>query len=750
MAWRDMTIGKKIALGFGAVLVLLCAAGVLSYTGVGGIVQNAGEVIEGNRLDGVLAQRELDHLNWANKVNALLTDDKVSKLNVETDPHKCAFGKWLYGEGRREAEKLVPSLAPLFKEIEDPHNQLHTSAVAIGEQFRPANSSLPGFLAEKESDHLKWSAQICMLFISNGAKLTVESDPHKCAFGKWLYSEEAKASVAGNPELERLLEAVKEPHAKLHESAAAIGQTYKQVHPGLIITLMARLDDHRCWVQKVSEAIITGRTELGVETDPNLCAFGKWLNSQEARDYAQGAPTLAAIFNDIKPPHDKLHESAVEIQAALRAGQREKAQEIFKSVTLPSLSLVAKGLNQAIAEERSLVEAQEKAKRVYTTATQEQLEATRGLLAQMRAGAEKALEGQSKARQVYASQTMPALHKVQGLLHELRAESRRNIMTDQAMLDAAQNTKLLVSLISAAAMAVGILVAFFLVRVISAVLSRISQRMGEGAEQVAAASTQVAGASQSLAQGASEQAASLEETSSSMEEMASMTRQNAENARQADDLMKETGQVVQDANNSMKQLREAMGKITAASDEMAKIIKTIDEIAFQTNLLALNAAVEAARAGEAGAGFAVVADEVRSLAMRAAEAARNTTQLIQDNRANIKQGSGLVQTTDDAFGQVLNSTEKVGKLVGEIAAASGQQSQGIDQINQNTTTMDQVTQQVAANAEESAASSEEMAGQAQALQEMVRELNAMVQGSKDGGKRRRLAGKEKTPLLPEP
>jgi methyl-accepting chemotaxis protein len=270
-------------------------------------------------------------------------------------------------------------------------------------------------------------------------------------------------------------------------------------------------------------------------------------------------------------------------------------------------------------------------------------------------------------------------------------------------------------------------------RAINRALRRTARRMGRGADQVAAASDQVSGASQSLAQGAGEQASSLEETSASLEQMASMTQQNADNAGQADGLMKEAGQVVAGANRSMGELQEAMAKITADSEEMAKIIKSIDEIAFQTNLLALNAAVEAARAGEAGAGFAVVADEVRNLAMRAAEAARNTSQLIESSIAGIRQGSELASATGESFGQVAESTARVGELVAEIAAASSEQAQGIQQVNQAAGEMDKVTQQVAANAEESAAAAEELSAQAQQMQGMVGELRRLVEGADAGG-----------------
>jgi methyl-accepting chemotaxis protein len=193
----------------------------------------------------------------------------------------------------------------------------------------------------------------------------------------------------------------------------------------------------------------------------------------------------------------------------------------------------------------------------------------------------------------------------------------------EAGTQAAATARHLMLLFSGSAMLLGILIAFFLTRSIVKPINRIIAGLNDGSEQISSASSQVSGASQQLAQGASEQAAALEETSSSLEEMASMTRQNADNANEANLLINDTGRVVEQANDSMTELTGSMKDISAASDETAKIIKTIDEIAFQTNLLALNAAVEAARAGEAGAGFAVVADEVRNLAMRAADAAKN-------------------------------------------------------------------------------------------------------------------------------
>lgn len=206
--------------------------------------------------------------------------------------------------------------------------------------------------------------------------------------------------------------------------------------------------------------------------------------------------------------------------------------------------------------------------------------------------------------------------------------------------------------------------------------------------------------SQNLSEAASEQAAALEETSSSLEEMSSMTHQNAENTARANELMTKAQEVAKKANLSMDDLTGSMKEMAQASEQTQKIVKTIDEIAFQTNLLALNAAVEAARAGEAGAGFAVVASEVRNLAVRAAEAAKNTSNLMVDIVNRIKSGSNLVAVTNSAFQQLSTSSAQVVEVMGQIAAASREQTQGIDQINKAVAEMNTVTQQNAASAQE--------------------------------------------------
>jgi len=467
------TIKQRLAIGSSIIAAVLAITGIYNYFGIGSILQHGTEVINGNKLDAELAQREVDHLMWVAKVRDFLADEQAEQLGVETDFHKCGFGKWYYGEGRKEAEQLVPALAPLLARIEKPHQSLHESAIAIQ-------------------------------------------------------------------------------------------------------------------------------------------------------------------------------------QAAHGEGGRKEAVRI------------------------------------------------------------------------YTAQTGPALKEVQTNLKELREEAKKHLVTDEAMVATARTVRLIVGLLAAVALFIALFTGWLQNRVICAMLSRISTTMKDEAAQVAAASCEVAGSSQGLAERASEQAASLEETSASLEEISSMTRQNSDNAAQADVLMRESNAIITRAGSSMAELTTSMHTITKASEETQKIVKTIDEIAFQTNLLALNAAVEAARAGVAGAGFAVVADEVRNLAMRAAEAAKNTAALIDGTVTKIREGAQLATRTNEAFSEIAGSTAKSSALVGEIAGASREQAQGIDQLNKAMSEMDSAVQANAATAEESASAAEELNGMAVEMEGQVRELLALV------------------------
>ncbi len=283
-----------------------------------------------------------------------------------------------------------------------------------------------------------------------------------------------------------------------------------------------------------------------------------------------------------------------------------------------------------------------------------------------------------------------------------------------------------IGMLAAVSMFVSLAIWFFVSHKLTSQLTRVAEQIWTGAEQVSDASGQVASASQALAQGTTEQAAGLEETSSSLEEMASMTKQNADNAAQAATLASGAQQAADNGAKAMQKMMTAIEAIQKSSDETAKIIKVIDEIAFQTNLLALNAAVEAARAGEAGKGFAVVAEEVRNLAIRSSEAAEKTTVLIEQSVKNAKNGVQISNEVKTALDQIVGGIGKTSALVNEIAAACKEQAQGIEQINSAVSQMDKVTQQNAAGAEESASAAEELAAQAESMKQTVSQLQTLI------------------------
>ncbi len=599
----NWSIGKKIGSGFGIILGLLAIVAVWSITGIGTIVHNAEEVIEGGALQSLLEGKETDHLHWANHVGELITNDAVHHLDVETDPHKCAFGKWYYSEERKHAEAMVPGLAAVLAEIEEPHKRLHESAMQIGQQYHPADLALGDFLRDSKTAHMLWTGKVKDVFIDPNAPdlHSVQMNPHKCGFGVWLYSEETAAIKAENQE-------------------------------------------------------------------------------------------FAAIWQQVETEHVRLHESAGYVQAMMDMDENAEAKSVLLDTTMPSARKVLQGIDGFIALN------------------------------------EKEIAGMLKAGEIYAHVTTPALHQVSQLLNKSVDLVADNVMTDEAMLQAAQETKMAVSIIGGIAIIIGIILGIFISRGIVIALSRVMSDLTKGGEQVTMASGQVAQASQEMADGASTQASSLEQTSATLEEMAAMTRNNAKNADEANELTTSLQKVGVGGQEAMVRMTGSIEKIKDGADQTARIIKTIDEIAFQTNLLALNAAVEAARAGDAGKGFAVVAEEVRNLAQRSADSAKDTAELIEISQNNANEGVMVTQEVTEVLEEIVGGVERVSLLIENVSQASSEQSRGVSEINTAVAQLDNVTQSNAANAEESASASEELSGQARELNVMVSVLGAIVNG----------------------
>jgi methyl-accepting chemotaxis protein len=637
--WKDLRLSRKFGVGFGLVLGLLCLLAVWAVVGIGGIVRNAGEVIDGNKLRGDFVQRIVDHLKWSEQVSALLTDSKVTKLTVETDPHKCAFGKWYYGEGRALAEKLVPEIKPLMARIEEPHRHLHESAVAIAENF-------------------------------------------------------------------------------------------VNVDPGLAKFFYAKQVDHLLWTNSVMDAVVEHKSSAGVQEDPRLCGLGKWLYSEEVARMQRDDPEFAKHLAPIFEPHIKLHESVHEVDKFLAAGDFAGAMKVY-----------------------------------YGTAEHYAHE-TLGVLDELIAWHDSKTAQLDEAKKIYVEQTMPALNQVQELLTQTRKVVAENIMTDDEMLASASSTRSMIVVVGCAALLLGVLLAWIIARGIVAPirkgvafaevvsngdltaevdvdqkdevgvlagalrgmvgqLRRVVAEVNMATQNVASGSQELSATAQALSQGATESAASVEEVSASMKQMGDNIRQNADNAVQTESIA--TGAAAKAAESG-----EAVVEAVRAMKNIAEKISIIEEIARQTNLLALNAAIEAARAGEHGKGFAVVAAEVRKLAERSGQAAGEIGELSASSTKIAERAGGMLQ-------DLVPEIRRTADLVQEIAAASKEQNAGVDQIARAVTQMEQVVQQNASAAEEMASTSEELAGQAEQLQQTME----FFKSEKGGGERRALVARTK-------
>ncbi|MFP4503002.1 MAG: methyl-accepting chemotaxis protein [Candidatus Hydrogenedentota bacterium] len=462
--------------------------------------------------------------------------------------------------------------------------------------------------------------------------------------------------------------------------------------PQLVQQFESFTKDHYILVQRVLHLVEFGESFEGGD-DHTACAFGQWAATFETDNQ-----TLQAELADIRDPHRRFHEAVKTIQRMVADGDNEGAQRVYRDEMVPNMDQTFDGFGNLLA--------------VANEATD--------------------------TREALVAHLLGPVRKTQTAANELLDDIvalNQDIAHDE--VETAHQQSAFITTFSLVAMLVGVAVAIALglliSRGINTALRRIASTLGAGADQTAAAAGQVAQSSQSMAEGASEQASSLEETSASLEEMTSMTKQNAENANQATNLMAEAKEVVDGMARATEEMSTAIGEIKASSDETAKIVKTIDEIAFQTNLLALNAAVEAARAGDAGKGFAVVAEEVRNLAQRSAEAAKNTAEMIEGSVKNADNGVQVTERVAESLRQTVATSEKVAQLVAEIAAASNEQAQGIEQINTAVAQVDQVTQSNASNSEESASASEELNAQAEEMQRIVQDLVAMVGGAGGNG-----------------
>ncbi len=547
------------------------------------------------------------------------------------------------------------------------------------------------FMLEKEIDHLRWMSQLSALFWDEHVNsVTVQTDDHKCGLGKWLYGEQSARLAERDAGYRTLIEQIKEPHARLHQSATDISAIYIDFDTTLNMLLASRWIDHLNWIKNLSNSILTGSQFTG-GLDPHKCAFGKWFYSYKAEN-----PAFAALLSKWEEPHKNLHNSANEIVQAMAANNISQATDIYQQQTLPILAQ----LEGAYFNSQSWI-------------------------------SDNTLHNK-EAHTIFNTSTKKALEDTQTILHALVKSTGEEAEQESAtVVKNIGSTVSLIIIASIVAITFGGLAGFAITRAITLPLNKTINGLEHGSVEVDQASKHIAASSHTLADSAQRLAATNEQISASMDEITSRARQNADNSQIADTHMSEAHEILQTASRHMDELTASMDDISTSSQQTSKIVKTIDDIAFQTNLLALNAAVEAARAGEAGAGFAVVAEEVRNLAMRAATAAQETSTLLETTVAKVQGGTSKLDDTSGAFQNLAAKVTGVVNLLSEITVASNEQAEGVAQANKGTAEMEIVAQRIAAAAEESSAASEQLTSQCQQAQEYVHGLADLIHGSRE-------------------
>jgi methyl-accepting chemotaxis protein len=538
----------------------------------------------------------------------------------------------------------------------------------------------------------------------------------------------------------------------------------------LVAQLQQFRGDHYALEVEVAQLLLTGKMFSGGE-DPTACNFGRWLAG-----FSTENSQLEALVANVHGPHNRFHQTAGEIRDLVQSNNTEGAITAFQNDFLPASeqvfgyfdkiialvdeadALLDQGAELAfgsIAEEAYAAMAildqlihinEEIADTAVAQANAAGARAEVTALIGMAAGLVIALilgitiaMGITRPVSVAAAFAQRIAKGELDIELPIQQKDEIGVLADamREMLEAIRYKAGIVEKVAEGDLTMDITLASendglgISLQKMVASLNEILGQVREAAEQVSSGSGQVSQSSQSLSQGATEQASSLEEISSSLNEIASQSKQNADNSTEANSLAKSATEVAETGNSQMKELVTAMETINASSEEINKVVKVIDDIAFQINLLALNANVEAARAGKYGKGFAVVAEEVRNLAVRSTDSVKETTQMVEESTRSTELGSEIAGKVAGQLEEIVTGISKVSDVLGEVAVASKEQAQGVEQINEGLEQIDQVTQANTASAEESASASEELSAQAQQLNGMVGRFK-LQNGGKNG------------------